>query len=131
MYLIREDGSNILVEERNFGFGDRFALLMEPEEFLNRVKAAVDGREQKVEWNVVEDIDETSFEGTLGIFKKVSSFSYQSEFRVSVRGTGDALKLNLESLSDIVTLGGVSELNDRLTLHINALGQRELQIRNE
>ena len=41
MYALRESASETFVDPRNFNFGDTFAILIEFEEFMKRLKAAV------------------------------------------------------------------------------------------
>jgi hypothetical protein len=130
MYALRDTASGIVVDPQNFGFGDTFALLKDFDEFLRRVKTAVPDTGQELKSGLVEYIDETSYEGPVGIFKKVSSFSYQSEFRLALHpGIGATLRFHVGNLSDIVMLGRLSDLNDRLRVQVNAQGRRELQIR--
>ena len=115
MYALRESASETFVDPRNFNFGDTFAILIEFEEFMKRLKAAVRATRQELQYDLVEYIDEASYQGPLGIFRKVSDFSYQSEFRIALLpGTGAALPFDIGDLSDIVRLGPLSELNNRL-----------------
>jgi hypothetical protein len=131
MHALRENAPDTFVDPRNFDFGDTFAVITDFDEFVRRVRAAALGTGQELQWNLVEYIDETSYVGPVGVFKKVSSFAYQSEFRMVLRpGTGAALRLDVGNLSDIVILGRLPDLNDCLRIHVNAQGRRELQIRN-
>jgi hypothetical protein len=131
MHALRESASGIFVDPKNSDFGDTFAILKDFDEFMNRVKVAALGTGQTLQWDLVDYIDETSYEGPVGIFKKVSSFSYQREFRIALLpGKGAAFPFDVGDLSDIVILGRISELNNRLGVQVNAQGRRELQIRN-
>jgi hypothetical protein len=131
MYALRESAMETLVDARNLGFGDSFALLKDFDEFMQRVKAAVPRTGQELRYDLVGYIDDTSYEGPVGIFKKLSDFSYQSEFRIGLfPGTGAPLRLQVGDLSDIVILGSLADLNDRLRVRVNSSGRRELQIRN-
>lgn len=131
MYALRESALDKFVDPRNLGFGDSFALLKDFDEFMNRVKAAVPGTGQELQYDLVEYIDDSSYEGPVGIFRKFSDFAYQSEFRIGLfPGTGAPLRLQVGDLSDIVIRGTLAELNDRLRVQLNASGRRELQIRN-
>lgn len=131
MYALRESASDVFVDPRNFDFGDTFAILVDFDEFMKRVKvkATALGTGQELQWDLVEYVDESSYEGPVGIFKKVSSFSYQSEFRIALHpGTGAVLRFDVGNLSDIVMLGRLSDLNDRLSVQVNAQGRQQLQI---
>lgn len=131
MYALRESAADRFVDARNLGFGDSFALLKDFDEFMKRAKAAVPRTGQELRYDLVDYIDETSYEGPVGIFKKHSEFSYQSEFRIGLfPGTGVPLRFQVGDLSDIVILGRLSDLNDRLRVQENTQGRRELQIRN-
>jgi hypothetical protein len=115
MYSLREPESKVFVDSRNLGFGDTFALLLDGDEFLRRVKAAAKQTGHEVRCDLVEYVDESSYQGPLGIFKKLSCFAYQSEFRIAlIPGENKALRLHVGELSDIILLGPLSELNDRL-----------------
>jgi hypothetical protein len=131
MYALRESAADTLVDAKNFGFGDSFALLKDFDEFIKRVEAAVPGTGQELRYDLVKYIDDTSYEGPVGIFKKLSDFSYQSEFRIGLfPGTGAPLRLQVGDLSDIVILGRLPELNERLRVQVTTEGRPELQIRN-
>ena len=123
MYALRESAAGTLVDARNLGFGDSFALLKDFDEFMKRVKAAVSGTEQELGYTLVEYIDETSHEGPVGPFKKLSDFSYQSEFRIGLfPGTGAPFKLQVGDLSDIVIIGPSSDLKNRLLVRKHTSG---------
>ena len=118
MYALRESASDTFVDPRNFAFGDTFAILKDFDEFMKRVKAAVPAG-QELRYDLVKYIDADSYKGPVGIFKKLSDFSYQSEFRIALLpGTGAALPFDVGNLSDVVILGPLSELNDRLRVQV-------------
>jgi hypothetical protein len=129
MYALREGASDTFVDPRNFDFGDTFALLTDFDKFLERVKAAATRLGQELECNLVQYIEEDSYQGPVGIFRKMSGYSYQSEFRIALApGTGAPFRFLVGDLSDIVILGRLSELNDRLRVRLNEEGRRELLI---
>jgi hypothetical protein len=104
-----------LVDPRNLAFGDTFAALRDGDEFLRRVHDAVKRAGYELQWNVVEYVDKSTYHGPMGIFRKSSEFSYQSEFRIAVlRGTGSPYTLHVGDLSDLVFAGPLAELNGRL-----------------
>ncbi|MGA2120008.1 MAG: hypothetical protein ABSH56_35380 [Bryobacteraceae bacterium] len=106
MYALHESPSGIFVDPDNLGFGDTFAVLTDFDEFMKRVEAAVVGTGQALRCGLVGYVDETSYRGPMGIFRKGSSFSYQNEFRIALLpGTGEALPLDVGNLSDIVWIG--------------------------
>jgi hypothetical protein len=127
MYALRESVLDTFVDPRNFDFGDTFAMLTDFDEFLRRVRAAAPGTGQELQSDLVDYIDELSYLGPVGIFKKALGLSYQSEFRLALLpGTGAARKFHVGNLSDIVILGRLSDLNDRLKVQVNTQGRRQL-----
>jgi hypothetical protein len=133
LYAVRDSASDTLVDTRNFEFGDTFAILIDFEEFMKRVQAAVPVTGQQLQFGPVEYIDEETYQAVkMGIFRKISGFSYQNEFRIALLpGIGTVRRFQIGNLSDIVMLGHSSNLNNRLRIQVNAGGQRELQIRND
>lgn len=117
MYALRASQAATLVDPQNFKFGDTFALLTNGNEFLRRVRLAVQDSGQRLQWGLVEYVDRATYHGPMGIFKKFSSFSYQSEFRIAlVPGTGSAYSLRVGDLSDITLTGKLADLNSRLKI---------------
>jgi hypothetical protein len=117
MYALRASPADALVDPRNQAFGDTFAVLIQFDEFMRRVKAAVLSIDQELRYDLVDYVDEGSYSGPMGIFKKDSCFAYQSEFRIALLpGTGIPYKLPIGDLSDIVMIGPLCELNQRLRI---------------
>ncbi|MGA3018853.1 MAG: hypothetical protein ABSF62_17165 [Bryobacteraceae bacterium] len=129
MFALRESASDTFVDPRTCDFGDTFALLIDFDKFMKRVNAAMPSTGQELQSDLVDYIDETSYLGPVGIFKKASRFSYQSEFRIALLpGTGAPFRLHVGNLSDIVIVGRLSQLNERLQVKVNAEGRRTLLI---
>lgn len=106
MYALRESPSGMVVDPRNFDFGDTFAIFTDFDEFTRRVQAALAGTGQTVQWAPVDYIDYATYEGPTGVFKKDCRFSYQSELRLAlVPGFGTAHQLDVGDLSDITRIG--------------------------
>jgi hypothetical protein len=115
MYALRASASDTLVDPRNQAFGDTFALLIQFDEFMRRVKAAVLNTNQEPRYGLVEYVDEGSYNGPVGIFRKDSCFSWQSEFRIALLpGIGTPYELRIGDLTDIVIIGPLCALNQRL-----------------
>jgi len=99
----------------NMQFGDTFAVLMDFDEFMRRVKRAARPLGQGLEWRLVDYQDHNTYSGPLGLFRKSSRFKYQSEFRIALLpGTGTVHSLDIGDISDIVSVGPLDELNNRL-----------------
>ena len=119
MHAIRRSAAStpIPVDPRNFQFGDTFAVVVNGDDFIKRVwqAACQSGHDFKSE--LVEYVDFASYDGPMGIFRKSTAFSYQSEFRMSlVPGTGKPHVLEIGDISDNVIVGPLAELNQRLRL---------------
>jgi hypothetical protein len=115
MYLLSVSAAGIvsLVPEI-FSFGDTFAVVTHPDEFLRRVAEAGARAGQEVNYGRVSYIDETKHSGSVGPFKKRRSFEYQREFRIVMRpGKGQPFKLDVGDLSDLAFAFAMGELNQR------------------
>jgi hypothetical protein len=131
MHALREPGgaSGIFVDPINFAFGDTYAIVLDFDEFMRRLAARVPTG-HLLQSGLVEYVDEASYHGSAGVFKKLSSFSYQSEFRIALLpGTGAVLQLELGDLSDILILGPLPELNDRLSVQVISRPGRDVHAR--
>jgi hypothetical protein len=113
MYALRSSCRAVeRVDPRNSSFGDTFAAFTNGDEFLRRVQAAAQKNGHHVEWSPVEYVDKASYSGPIGIFKKASEYSYQSEFRTALRpGTGSPYILDICDLADITITGILADLN--------------------
>jgi hypothetical protein len=117
MYALRASAADTLVDPRNQAFGDTFAVLLQFDEFMRRVKAAVPSTTRQLQYGLVEYIDEGVYNGPMGIFRKDSRFAYQSEFRIALLpGVEIPYELRIGDLSDIVMIGPLCELNQRLRI---------------
>jgi hypothetical protein len=115
MYALKASVAKRLVDSRNFEFGDTFAVLRDCDEFLRRARAAAEKAGHELLWNLVEYVDPSEYHGPMGIFRKSSEFSYQSEFRIVIHpGMGSPRRLEVGDLSDITITGPMEELNQRL-----------------
>ena len=63
MYGLRTIGVPPWVDERNFNFGDTFAILIDADEFLRRVEIAANQTEHKIRWSPVEYVDRSTYHG--------------------------------------------------------------------
>jgi len=102
-----------LVDERAFEFGDSFVVILNTQEFINRVRAAADRSGFRCSYGLVEYYDETSYSGDTGPFRKSDRFAYQREFRFLIEpGSRQPIKLVVGSLEDLTTpLYPLAEIN--------------------
>ena len=119
MYALRPPQSATIIDERNLRFGDTFAVLTDGDEFLRRVKAAAKSAGHNLEYRLVEYFDEQTHQGEVGIFRKRTVFSYQSELRIAlIPGVDEPYRFAVGDLSDITQTGSLSDLNQRLRITI-------------
>jgi len=106
------------VGERNFKFGDTFVLILNPIEFLNRVKRAASQREIEIHHKLVEYVDREKYNGPMGPFRKFKEFFYQNEFRILVSPPESQCPyiLNIGDISDITEQGDLSYKNVHSTV---------------
>jgi len=124
-YALLDNGAASLVDTRNYEFGDTYVVFTDGDEFLRRVRAAASRLGVKLEASLVEYVDETTYAGPMGIFRKYSSFAYQSECRLALLpGTGAPYSLRLGDLSDIALIGPLAELNTRIRI-----GHSDIELR--
>lgn len=109
MHALQVEPQKQNIDERNFKFGDTFVLILDPIEFLNRVKRAAAQKRIEVYHKLVEYVDRKKYKGPIGPFRKFSEFSYQNEFRILIsRESPGPYELNIEDISDITEQGELS-----------------------
>lgn len=113
MYALQFYPQKQYIDKRNFTFGDTFVLILNPIEFLNRVKRAATQKGIAVHHNLVKYVDRERHNGPMGPFRKFKEFSYQNEFRilVSLPDLQNPYILNIDDISDITEQGDLSYEN--------------------
>jgi hypothetical protein len=102
------------VDERNFGFGDSFIILLDAGVFIDRMRRAASSVGFRTfSHGMVEYYDAQTYSGPTGPFRKSSAFAYQQEFRIAVEpGASKPVVLSLGSLADITsTIHPLSDVN--------------------
>ena len=113
--LCHNESPDTTIDPRNFKFGDTFAVIVNAEEFLRRVAQAAAELDHTLRTDMVEYVDSQTYRGKMGIFRKFSTFAYQSEFRLAlVPGKEEPYDLCVGSLSDIVKIGPLRDINERM-----------------
>lgn len=84
MYAFREKAAIAKIDPKNFEFGDTYAILTDGDEFLRRVRKTAEQEGLTLKHDLVEYVDRSTYNGTMGVFRKFADFAYQSEFRISV-----------------------------------------------
>lgn len=115
--MCSEGGSEQLVRVDDLQFGDTVVVVTDGDEFLRRVESAAKEEGLEVERGLIEYVDESSYTGAMGPFRKFSCFAYQSEFRILTKpGLSTPRVLEVGPLGDIAQLFPLSEINARLRL---------------
>ncbi|PYR25803.1 MAG: hypothetical protein DMF98_10910, partial [Acidobacteria bacterium] len=78
MYAFRASHAEMLIDSRNFGFGDTFVAFTNGDEFLRRARTEAQRRKLELKSGLVEYVDPRTYTGPMGVFRKLSTFGYQS-----------------------------------------------------
>jgi hypothetical protein len=98
------------IDSRVVEFGNTFAVVLDGNEFLRRVRVAAKSVGLTAKCSPVQYVDKLAYDGHVGPFRKASNFSYQSEFRIALcPGARAAYVLNVGDLSDITEVSSVTE----------------------
>ncbi len=93
-----------VLDERMSGFGDSYLVVLNTQEFVDRVLDALAEFGVAVECGFVKYFDESSYSGEVGPFRKPSCFAYQNEFRFVTRpGFSEPIKVYLGDLRSITS----------------------------
>jgi hypothetical protein len=118
MYAVRPGNMKPLIDPRNFGFGNAYAILTDGDEFLRRVQLAAMNADLQIDWRRVTYVDRSKHHGPMGIFCKFAEFSHQNEFRIAIfPSSGKPYRLEVSDLSDIAIIGSTNEVNERLIVN--------------
>lgn len=116
MYALRWDSGHIQVDTRNIEFGDSTLVITNANEFLKRLSIKLKAAKRRYKCDLISYVSDT-YNGDIGLFKKTSKYSYQSEWRIAcLGGDGKPLKLRLGSLKDISILVPTQELETCISL---------------
>jgi hypothetical protein len=85
-------------------FGDSMVLVLNTQEFLNRVVAAAKTRSLSGKCKLVEYFDDEAYTGKLDRFRKSKRFAHQREYRIAIDSPGDdPLVLDIGDITDITS----------------------------
>jgi hypothetical protein len=116
MYALRTGHAQTLVDCRNFEFGDTCVVFVNGDEFIRRVRRAAEREGFKYVQDLITYV-ERDYDGRMGPFRKFSTYSYQSEFRILLStGRAAPVILDVGDLSDIALISPMRGLNDRIRL---------------
>lgn len=92
------------LDNRNYKFGNSCIFILNPQEFINRILSAAEKQNLNVSMNKIKYIDNKSYSGDIGLFRKIKKFKYQKEYRIAVYpGKLDAITLSIGDLTDITS----------------------------
>lgn len=117
MFAVIKPVDGELVDRQNLQFGDSFVCVLNPTEFLTRVRSsAQDAGLTYLEYGLVEYFDASEYSGETGRFRKRGMFAYQNEFRIVAEpGVKTPMELVVGSLLDITSeVLPLSEVNQLL-----------------
>lgn len=113
MYSLRESTSPI--HDRVREFGDTALLFMQPQVFIDRLRAAVRREKLSAQGDLVEYVAD-NHTGDVGPFRKLAMFAWQAEWRFIVfNGPGGPLTINVGSLKDIAQMMPAHQLIEETT----------------
>lgn len=97
------DRSNDFFDEKNLSFGNVAVIIKDLKEFIYRMKRAAEVIDREIYQGPITYVDESTYNGPMGPFKKFSRLQYQNEFRFWVTGgDGNPCYLKIGDIRDIV-----------------------------
>lgn len=107
------------IERRLLDFGDHAVVVTNPEAFLARVMLAAEAAGTNIARGLVHYLDPRTHHGELSPFNKMSTYAWQSEYRIVIAATGtEVAYLRLGSIEDITMLVRTTEINDALKFRL-------------
>lgn len=102
MYAIRSDDLPFSADPRVYDFGNSGVVITDLDEFDTRLRSAVAEAGFGLRTGLVEYVDSGSFSGDLGVFRKLSEFSFQKELRFAIDpGSPEPVEIRLGPIVDI------------------------------
>ena len=115
MYLwkIYKDQPN-KIDSRIFSFGDTALLILNSNEFINRIKNAIKSKNYKYSSGKVKYFDEEIYSGEVGIFMKRKSLEFMNEYRIAIQAemNNRPYELFVGDLSDISIVIKTNDINN-------------------
>ena len=119
MCAVRPSVRSFPVDKRNFRFGDYALILMNPQEFIDRISSQLESQNINHKANLVEYIS-NDYVGEVGPFRKLKNFAYQSEWRLVCYGGNGAVRIfRIGSISDICIVVKSNEVNQNISGLLN------------
>ena len=104
LHAITAPVNGTLFPSKHEWFGDSMVLVINTQEFLNRVVTAAKAQNLSGQSKLVEYFDDEAYTGKLNRFWKSSRFAHQREYRIAIDSPGkDPLILEIGDLTDITS----------------------------
>lgn len=104
LYAITAPVNGTLFPSEHEWFGDSMVLVLNTQEFLNRVVAAAKARNLSGTRKQVEYFDDEAYTGKWDRFRKSKRFAHQREYRIAIDSPGtDPLVLDIGDITDITS----------------------------
>jgi hypothetical protein len=114
------------IDEKNQRFGDHAIILMNRDEFLQRLESSLKSQEIVGDADLVEYVNDEHI-GKLGPFRKFNKFFYQYEWRlVCYDGPGEARQIRIGSIRDISVILPFKEVNKQIQIHFEPVSEPDL-----
>lgn len=116
MYLWRiykDQPNKNKIDHRLFSFGDTALIMLNSNEFINRVKRAVKSKNYYCTHGNVKYFDEHIYSGEVGLFRKRKSLEYMNEYRIAVNAEMNykPYTLSIGDISDISIIIKSQDIN--------------------
>lgn len=119
MFALTQESRKDLGHPDLLKFGSVALVMTDGDAFISRLTRKLDAERIPHHHDLVEYVEKNLHEGDMGPFRKLSEFSYQSEWRVCAHARkGGPIKVSLGDLSDICVLVPTSELIQRIRLEL-------------
>lgn len=105
------------VDKKNQRFGDHALILMNRDEFIQKLESSLKSQRIVADGELVEYVND-EHTGELGPFRKFNRFSYQHEWRlVGYDGSGEPRKIQIGSIRDISVILPSDQVNKEIKVH--------------
>ena len=111
------------IDEKNLRFGDHALILMNRDEFIQRVESSLKNQQIAGDADLVEYVND-EHTGKLGPFRKFNRFSYQCEWRlVCYEGMGEPRIIRIGSIRNISVILPANEVNKQIQIHFEPVAE--------
>jgi len=103
--LEKNTGEIFGLDVRNKLFGTHFLLIKNTVEFLSRLHKGLEKNNLKYDYDLVQYLDLSRYNGKKSVFQKDKAYEYQKEFRLFIhRNKNDVIQFKIGDITDISIL---------------------------